>query len=144
MRLLDSYVGVASLAGQTPIAPGVRVEGCRFDSLTLSSWAAAATLTRSEIDYLHIYAADAPITLQGNNLGMRGADPIVEVTNSSGQSVHDLQANYWGPDATPQMQALGENADIDAIVDFRDFATQDRVDYAGFLLAPVANAGPSW
>jgi hypothetical protein len=54
----------------------------------------------------------------------------------------DARGNFWGPVATAEMDTDGPDADIASLRDVHDDFTLGRVDYAGWLAAPPAGAGP--
>jgi parallel beta-helix repeat protein len=70
-----------------------------------------------------------------------------------GQGFVDAEGNWWGTATTQEMEKKGADAEIAAIRDFHDVPkrtyegyegeyVQDKVRYAPWLAAPVADAGP--
>ncbi len=77
--------------------------------------------------------------LSGNNLLPNSA--IVATIKAVGI---DMRGNYWGPEATAEMDAKGDNQNISVIRDIFDDVTLGKVDYSGWLPQPVANTLPDW
>jgi hypothetical protein len=71
---------------------------------------------------------------EGISLRLRDVSYTTALVNATG--------NYWGPQATAEMQAGTTN--ISRIYDFYDDTSLVRVDWSGFLTSPVPNAGPDW
>jgi hypothetical protein len=141
-RMLDSYIKLLRFGG----ASDVQVQHCRIDGISIGGWPGGFS-NSSHLEFNDFQsvkwmmtAGDVQPTFDNNNIS---PDQFTIFSASGDYSVSiDATGNYWGAAATAEMTA--GTANISLIHDALDDPLCPRVDYSGFLAAPVAGAGPDW
>jgi hypothetical protein len=87
---------------------------------------------------------ESPKLRHNNIVSQLGWHTFVVSGSSVTASTIDARENYWGVEATAQMQAKGAASNIDVISDFYDDFDQAKVDYSSWSTEPYADAAPSW
>lgn len=135
-----------------------------IDFLNISNMTSSYTVRNCDIGALEIERFKDSALIEYNNFGtIEWTDPrsgpkinysnfftdpgeiAIRITDVSGSSQDvDATHNYWGPEATAQMDDLGPNANIDVIHDYYDDSALKAVLYDNWSRDPVPDAGPSW
>jgi hypothetical protein len=91
-----------------------------------------------------LFSGCAPSLTNNDILGPNNPRLVLQGFNGDGLDppILDATGNYWGEEATDQMETSGPDANIAAIEDYYDDFTLGKVDYSGWLSDPVPGAGP--
>ena len=140
-KIRNSYITFLGMNGyEWP----VEITHCQIDVFFIDRWHPDNTLEYNTLKQITWYrpTETKPAVMHNNNIDS-AASPLLRVDRGCDViGVVDATGNYWGATATAQMASSAYN--ITAIFDNWDDATLDRVDFAGYLTAPVVGAGPDW
>ncbi len=139
---LNSYVDFLSIS---PSTSTYTIRNCDIAELEIARFKESAVIELNNFGYVEWTDPRYGPKINYSNFLTDPGEIALRLTDVTASSVDvDATHNYWGAEATAQMDAEGANANIDAIHDYYDDSSLPAVLYDNWSSDPIPDAGPSW